>query len=80
MMVIDLEVASGLDNQIEEPMAGEAIEHVVEEWHAGVNQAAAATIDSELGHYICLAGLPADFRNPRRQGCSLLVARDYTVS
>src|SRR5260370_3052018 len=47
VMLIDMEVAARLDHQIEEAMAREALEHMVEKRHAGMNFAAPRTVQRE---------------------------------
>ena len=65
MMVIDMEVAAGLDCEVKEAMASEAREHVVEKRHASTNFAVAATVDLELDGDLGLTGFAAKPRYPR---------------
>src|SRR5216683_8067295 len=47
VMLIDMEVATRLDHEIEEAMAREAFEHMVQKRHAGMNFAAPRTVERE---------------------------------
>jgi hypothetical protein len=49
VVVIDVGVAAGTDLQVEEPVAGELVQHVIQEGHAGGHLAAATAIEVE-GH------------------------------
>src|SRR5208283_4146730 len=73
MMVIYMQIAAGGDLQIEESVARKALEHVIEERHAGFCLAAAASVELERNIYRSLARLALDFRTAfrldRRQPC-----------
>ena len=60
VVVVDVGVALGADLQIQEPVAGDLVEHVVEEGHAGAHLAAARAIEVELDVHI---GFPCDAVN-----------------
>jgi len=49
VVVIDMGVAAGTDLQIQQPVAGELVQHVIQKGHAGGHLAAAAAIEVE-GH------------------------------
>ena len=61
-MVVDMEIAAGPDLQIEEAVAREALEHVVEERHPGRDLAASAAVELERERDLRLAGLALDSR------------------
>jgi hypothetical protein len=71
MMLVDMEVAAGLDHEVEEAMACETLKHMVEERHAGLDRAAAAAVEVERYLYLGLARLAFD---RGRAGGKLLAA------
>src|SRR5260370_42062523 len=62
VMLVDMEIAARLDHQIEEAMAREALEHMVEERHAGMNFDAPRTVQRERHRDRRLARLALDSR------------------
>src|SRR5437867_9109263 len=79
MVVIDVEIAARLYREVEETMAREAVKHVVEEWHPGINLATACAVDSKSNGNLSFAGIAADFRESRHRRI-LLVGRDWILS
>src|SRR5208283_4981248 len=73
VMVIYMQIATGGDLQIEESVARKALEHVIEERHAGFRLAATGAVELERNIYRSLARLAFDFgtafRFDRRQSC-----------
>src|SRR5579864_2137453 len=67
MMLIDMKVAARLDHEIEEAMAREALQHMVEKWYAGMNFAAPRTVQRERHRDRRLARLALDSRVTRRR-------------
>src|SRR5208283_2117205 len=59
-MLVDVEVALGFDFEIEETMARETIQHVIEEGNAGGDLAASAAVELERDLHRGLAGLAVD--------------------
>lgn len=47
VVVVDFEVAGGLDVEVEEAVGGDLVEHVIEEGDAGVGVALAGAVDVE---------------------------------
>ena len=47
VVLVDLEVAARPHGQVEEAVAGEALQHVVEERHAGVDGRLAGAVDGD---------------------------------
>ena len=62
VVLVDLEIAARLHGQIEEPVPREAVEHVVEERHTGLDDRLAAAVDVDLDLHVGLFGLAADLR------------------
>src|SRR5579863_2802422 len=60
MMLVDMEVAARLDHEVEEAVACEALKHMVEERHAGLDRAATAAVEVESYLYLGLARLAFD--------------------
>ena len=56
MVRVDVEVAAGLDGQIEPAVSGELIEHVVEHPHAGLDLSRARAVELQRKLDICLFG------------------------
>ena len=71
VMVIYMQIAISLDREIEESVAGETLEHVIEERNAGLRLAASGTVELERDRHRSLAGLAlnlgATLRLGRRQ-------------
>src|SRR6202022_3421215 len=65
VMLVDMEVAARLDHEIEKAMAREALEHMVEKRHAGMNFAAPRTVQRERHRHRRLARLALDSRPAR---------------
>jgi hypothetical protein len=63
VVVVDMGVAAGLDLQVDQPMAADLVEHVVEKRHAGVHRAAAAAVESQRHAHIGFAGGAVDGAN-----------------
>src|SRR6266852_6842582 len=80
VMLIDREVAARLDHQIEEAMAREALEHMVEKRHAGMNFAAPRTVQRERHRDRRLARLALDSRLAQRRLRSLSGNRSPSLS
>src|SRR6266851_6877707 len=80
VMLIDMEVAARLDHQIEEAMAREAFEHMVEKRHAGMNFAAPRTVQREHHRDRRLARLALDSRLAQRRLRSLSGNRSPSLS
>jgi uncharacterized protein YqfA (UPF0365 family) len=64
VVVVDVGVANGADLQVDQAMAGELVEHVVEERHACGHLAAAAAIEVEPHAHIGLTGNAMDLTDP----------------
>src|SRR6516165_8761129 len=64
MMLVDVQVAVGFNLEVEEPMASEAFEHVVEKRNPGRDLAVAGAVDFERNLNLRLAGLAFYFRRP----------------
>ncbi len=60
VVIIDVGVAAGTDLQVEEPVAGELMQHVIQEGHAGGHLAAAAAIEVEGHPHIGFTGNAVD--------------------
>jgi len=60
VVLIHVEVAFGVELQIEAAMFGEELQHVVEETNAGLNLVAAAAFDRERALNAGLLGMAAD--------------------
>ncbi len=56
VVIVDVGVARGLDVQIDQAMAADLVEHVVEERHAGAHRAGAAAIEAQGHAHIGFAG------------------------
>ena len=56
VVVIDMGVARGADLQVEQPMAGELVQHVIQKGHASSHLAAAAAIEVERHPHIGFTG------------------------
>src|SRR5579872_5852677 len=80
MMVIDMEVAAGLDCEVEEPVAGETVQHMVKKWHARIYFAATVAVEAEADGDLGLASFAADFRYARRRQRLLTVSGDRIFS
>jgi NaMN:DMB phosphoribosyltransferase len=65
VVIIDVSVAPGRDLQIEQAMAGELVEHVVEEGDAGVHLAATGAIEIQGHVNIGFAGDAMDLAGTR---------------
>ncbi len=58
---VDVQVALGLDLQIDEPVARDLVEHVVEKGHARVEGALAGAVEVDPDADLCLGGIADDF-------------------
>ena len=61
MVRIDLQVALRFNLQIENAVACNLVEHVIEERHTGVELACAATVEIKLDAYLRLFRIASDF-------------------
>jgi hypothetical protein len=59
-MVIYMQIALSLDREIEESMAGETLEHVIEERNAGASLSASRAVKREINRHRSLASLALD--------------------
>jgi hypothetical protein len=60
VVVVDMGVARGLDLQVDQPMAADLVEHVVEKRHPGAHLAAPAAIEAQGHTYVGFAGDAVD--------------------
>jgi hypothetical protein len=60
VVVIDMGVAAGTDLHIEQPVAGELVQHVIQEGHTGSHLAAAAAIEVKGHPHIGFASYAVD--------------------
>ena len=70
---VDLQVALGLDPQVEAGVPAQLGDHVVQERHPGVGPAVAGAVQVELDGDLDLGGAPLDPGGPRRgswNGCA----------
>ncbi len=65
VMLVDMEIAAGLNRKVEEAVTGEALEHVVKEGHAGVDRAASRAVELERNLDFGLARLALDLGRAR---------------
>src|SRR3984957_7359462 len=68
VMVIYMQIAGGLDLQVEESVASEALDHVIEERHPGFCLAAPCPVELERNSHRSLARLTLDLGSPLRLG------------
>ena len=59
-MVVDVGVALGADLQVDQAVAADLVEHVIEEGHAGGHLAGATAIEAELHPHVGFAGDAVD--------------------
>jgi len=64
MVRIDMQITLGLDRQIDEPMAGNLIEHVIEKRHTAIQTGLARTIQIEMHADLGFESVAADFCLP----------------
>ena len=64
VVVVDVEVARRLEREVEEPVAREYLEHVVQERDAGLHLVAPAPVDVQLESDVRLLGAPFDRGRP----------------
>src|SRR5262245_5750533 len=64
VMKIDFEIALGIDVDVEQAMAAERVEHMVEKRHAGFDRRFAVSIDLQRNLDIGLFSLSLDLRHP----------------
>src|SRR2546423_14522740 len=64
MVLVHVEIAFGVQGEIERAVAGEKFEHMVEESDAGGDIVGAGAIDVEGGGDVCFGGGARDFRFP----------------
>ncbi len=62
VMIVDFEVALGLDLDVEKTVAAKGIEHVIEKRHAGFNGRLSGAVDIQRHLDIGLFGFPLDLR------------------
>src|SRR6516165_987409 len=72
MMVVYLQVAGGRDLEVKEPVPAEALKHVIEKGHAGIDGGDSSSIELQRDVDLRLARLAADGGMPwcrRRHSC-----------
>jgi hypothetical protein len=60
VVIVDVGVAPGADLQVDQPVAADLVEHVVEERHTGAHRALARAIEAERHPHIGFAGDAVD--------------------
>src|SRR5438067_10099980 len=67
-MIVDFQVAATVDQEIEQTMLGEQLQHVIEKRETAADRRFARTIEVQLNAHIGLFRLATNFSQPR---CSL---------
>ena len=60
VVIVDVGVAAGPDLQIHQPVAGQLVEHVIQERHTGGHRAAAAAVEVQVHLHIGFTGDAVD--------------------
>ena len=77
VVVVDMQVALHLDREVDQRMAGEEVEHMVEEADAGRDLGLAGAVESERHGDIGLVGAAADARGAHGPLSLLVEARAF---